>query len=405
MLLTVNNLYAKEHVLDWKVLSDTSKGADFLLIDKDNRVFVEAFVKAGYCLWLNNKWMPIDQYGNFMIMNGFVKDGTVHLVFRPDEQHIDIYSVGKGVTLEKHIKMEDYLITTDVIYVPEKKDSLYLLGYRRQTSSNPVEAIKYYISGGHGILYDKPLLAEIQGQKLLDYKMLRYGGKRNESYRIKEVLVGKDKIHFFGFRTQIGTGNKYCDNIPDVLYYTGYSTKKKKVLQTQNIYEKNLYFDKKGKLGRPAYWHVSADNFNNNLFIAFSWHKAHLSIKGDTVEKDIENTDSPIYYSQDNSKGFGDIEIIGKGILPLVRADSVGNVHVIWADSNGNIVHKAKKGDKWADEQIILNSAMDSEEVWEGMRQDEWLLQNMCAEFDNDNNLNLVFTSNGKLVYAKVKVN
>lgn len=236
--------------------------------------------------------------------------------------------------------------------------------------------------------------------------MLRYGGKRNESYRLREVLTGKDMIHFFGFRTQkqVGSG-RYHDNIPDVLYYTGYSTKKKKVLQTQDIYKKNPYFDKRGVLRRPAYWHVSADNFNNNLFIAFSWHKAHLSIKGDTVEKDIENTDSPIYYSQDNGKGFVDIEIIGEGILPLVRVDSVGTVHVLWSDSNGNLVHRTKKGDKWSDEQIAMDGVIDVGEVWESMRQGEWLLQNMCAEFDKDNNLHVVYPSGGNLVHAKVKLN
>jgi hypothetical protein len=404
VLLSAYNVQAKPVVVDRKVLSDTSKGVGSLLINKDNKIFVKAFLKGEYYFWLDNNWVPIDQYGD-IFSSGFVKEGRVHLVFGK-EPYIDIYTVEKDITIEEHVKIEDYLIITDAIYVPEEKDDLYLLCFRQQTSSNPVEAAKFYISGGHGIIYDKPLLAKIQGQKLLSCEMLRYGGKTNESYRIKEVLTGKDRIHLFGFRTQrqVGSGD-YPYNIPDVLYYTEYNTKKKKVVRTQDIYEKNPRFDEKGQLKQGAYWHISADNFNDDLFVVFSWHKTRdaSNIERNIIATKID-TDSPIYYSQDIGKGFGDAEIIGKGILPLVRADSIGNIHVIWVDSNDNVVHKVKKDGKWSNEQIILNG-VDAEDVWEGMRQGEWFLQNMCAEFDKDNNLNLVFASNRKLVLAKVKLN
>jgi len=118
----------------------------------------------------------------------------------------------------------------------------------------------------------------------------------------------------------------------------------------------------------------------------------------------MENINSSIYYSQSDGKTFGNVEVIGQGILPLVRADSLGNVHVIWANSNGDLVHKAKKGDRWGNEQIVMDGRADAGEVWERMRQGTWWLQNMCAEFDKDNNLNVVFTSKGKLTYAKIKV-
>ncbi|MDD5064613.1 MAG: hypothetical protein PHQ35_07655 [Phycisphaerae bacterium] len=399
------NVQAKPKVVDWTILSDTPLNVAGLFIDKDNKTFVKA---AGHSLWINNNQVKIDQYGYFI--NGFVKYGTVHLVFRPDEQNINICSIVKDIALEEHIVIEDFPAGTvvlgeeQVVYVPGESDAYYLLGYRKQTSSNPVEAMKFWISGGHGILYDKPLLAEIRGQKLLSYEMLRYGGKTNESYRIKEVLTGKDKIRFFGFRTQkqIGSGN-YPYNIPDVLYYTECNTKKKKVVRTQDIYEKSPYFNEEGKLRQSAYWHVSADNFNDDLFLVFSWHDYHSAKRTDIIEMKMENINTPIYYSQNNGKGFGNAEIIGKGILPLARADSVGNIHVIWVDSNGNVVHKVKKDDKWSNEQFILNG-VDAEDVWEGMCQGEWFLQNMYAEFDSDDNLNLVFTSNRKLVLAKVKL-
>ncbi len=151
---------------------------------------------------------------------------------------------------------------------------------------------------------------------------------------------------------------------------------------------------------------MSADNFNDDLFVVFSWHGTRdaSDVERNVVATNIENISTSIYYSQSDGNAFGNIEVIGQGILPLVRVDSLGNVHVIWANSDGSLVHKVKKDDKWGDEQIILVGVIDVSEVRECTRQGALWLQNMCTQFDKDNNLNVAFTSKGKLTYAKIRL-
>ena len=407
-LLSVNSLQAKPEVIDWKVLSsDKFNASDItsvdVFIDKDQKVFIEVY-GPGY-LWLNNRWLSTRQYGG--CLNGFVKDGKIHLVFMADEQHIDIYIVEEDFALENRITIGDfprYPGIEQVIYVPGENDVYYLLGSRQQLPRNPVEFMRDVLSGGHGLYYEKPVWAEIQGQKLLEYQTIPYGGKIDESYNIKEVLTGKDTVYFFGFRIQ----KEYRKwPAPNILHYAEYNVKKKKLVRSQDIYEKLPYKDENDE-HRYFYWHVSADSFNDDLFIAFSWHgvRYYNPLQPHSIKVNMENINSPIYYSQrSNGTAFSDTEIIGNGILPLVRVDSMGNVHVIWANSNGNIIHKVKKGDKWSNEQIILNGGIDTDKVWEKHCPDKMWLKNMSAEFDKDNNLNVVFPSNGKLVYAKIRMN
>jgi hypothetical protein len=407
VFLLVNSVQAKPEIVDLKVLS----GATFntsnivsvdLFIDKDNNVFVEVVSRGSDFLWLNNNWAKTDQYGKFL--NGFVKDGRVHITFLNDEKDIDIYSVEKDITLEKHITLpKSNIWIYQIIVVPGENDvsSSYILSLVDERSSNPIEYMKSW--SGHGIFYDKPILAEIQDQTPLKYRKIPYGGKTNESYRIREVLTGKDTIHFLGFRTQKQLGGSE-PSTPEVLHYAEYNVKKKKAVRTQDIYEKIPYFDENDKL-RHFYWHVSADNFNDDLSIVFSWHGFRYSGNLNNLGIIMENVNSPIYYSQRNGTAFGNVETIGQGILPLVRTDSLGNVHVLWSNNNGDLIHKAKKDGRWCEGQIILNNVININDVWENMRDGTLWLQNMCAEFDKDNNLNVVFQSKGNLVYAKIRAN
>ncbi|MCX5634491.1 MAG: hypothetical protein NTW55_01420 [Planctomycetota bacterium] len=417
MLLSVNSIQARPEIIDWEVFSsgkiNTSDiGLVYLFIDSNDKMFVEVIGREGDFLWLNNKWVKTDQYGRFL--NGFVKDGRLFLAFqhqaeRIDERHVDIYAVDKDkdIVLEKRVTLPNsrgFFYIDQVVTVLGENDVFYslMLSTVNELSSNPAEALRYWMSGGHGILYAKPILTEIRDQTLLEYRKIPYGGKINESYRIKQVLTGKDTIHFLGFRTQKQFGKRPNPSYPDVLHYAEYNVKKKKLVRSQDIYERLPYFDSNDKR-RQSYWHISADNFNDDLFVVFSWHLMRYVIENYSTSINMENIDSPIYYSQRNGKTFGNAEVIGNGILPLVRADSLGNVHVIWTNSDGDIVHKVKKDDKWGDEQIVLDGVIDTDEVWGGQRQGEWWLQNMSAEFDKDNNLNVVFTSKGKLVYAKIR--
>jgi hypothetical protein len=336
-----------------------------------------------------------DQYGDFV--NGFVKDGCVYLAFMKDEHNIDIYTVGKDIKLENRAAIGDfptYPGIEQIIYVPGDTNSFYLLGSRQQLPRNPGEFMRDVLSGGHGLYYEKPIWTEMQGQKLLEYQKIPYGGKIDESYNIKEVLTGKEKVCFFGFRIQKQYRKWPTSNI---LHYAEYNVKKKKLVQAQDIYS---------DIPGAEYCSVSADNFDDNLFVVFSWHGISYPIGVNGLPKaNIENINSPIYYSQSNGKTFSKAEVIGQGILPLVRADSLGNVHVIWANSNGDLVHRAKKDGKWGDEQIVLNGAIDTDKVWERSNPNKNWLRKMVAEFDKDNNLNVVFTSKGNLTYAKIRVN
>jgi hypothetical protein len=165
MLLLANNLRAKPEIIDWKVLSgDKFNVSDItsvdLFIDKDNRNFVEVYGPGVLWLNINDRWVSTKQYGG--CLNGFIKDGRVFLVFLSDEQHIDIYSVGEELTLESRITIEDfppYPGMEQVIYVPGENNVYYLLGSRQQLPRNPVEFMRDVVSGGHGIYYEKPVLA------------------------------------------------------------------------------------------------------------------------------------------------------------------------------------------------------------------------------------------------------
>jgi hypothetical protein len=410
LLVSVNFLQAKPYVIERKVLSESPSLGANLFIDKDNNAFVVTDGPSGEdYIWLNDTLVPLKKYGG--CLNGFIKDGRMHLASLKDK-NIDICLVEKNLVLENRTAIEDFPAYPGIerlIYVAGDSNIFYLLGSRQQLPRNPGDFMTAVLSGGHGLYYEKPVWAEIKNQKLLEYQKIPYGGKIDESFDIKEVLTGENTIYFFGFRIL----KRYREQPTSVLHYAEYNVKKKKVMHSQDIYKetpdsnkndtrrtRNLYVE------LSSYWHISANNFNNDLFIVFSWQGFHFSrVENSVPKKIIENMDSPIYYSQNNGKIFDNPEMIGQGILPLVKTDSLGNVYVIWSNSKGDIVYKAKKEGKWSDEQIILSNAIDSDKVWERSGSYKTWLSRMSADFDKDNHLHIVFTSNGMLTYAKIILN
>lgn len=402
-LLLLSNLQAKPEIIESKVLSgDQFNASDIisasLFIGKENDIVIE--MEGPDRLWLNNKWVTTKQYGGFL--NGFVKDGIVHLVFQPDEQHIDIYSVKKNITLEQHIPIGDfptYPGPVQVVYIPGDTNAFYLLGSQEQFPRNPGELIATVGSGGHGTYYDKPVWAEISGQTLLKYQNVLYGGKTDECFLIKAVVTGKDTIRFLGFRMgKRGAEQRgFTPPMPVILHHTEYNAIKKQVVQTQEIYKDTSRLEIGAGKERVDYFYgeLSADNINDDVVISFSCIKRNLVVKGKT-DADITIL-SQIYYSQSESGKFGDVEKVGEGLIPLARVDSLGNVHVVWVNNDGALVHRVKKGGKWNNEEVFLNGVDNSPSKLFG--------KYICAEFDKDNNLNVVFLSNGQLVYAKIRVN
>jgi hypothetical protein len=410
LFLSANELCAKAQVLERKELSSPAfRCIDIhsaeLFADNDNNTFV----RINDLLYVNNKWIKMDEYGRRL--NGFLKDGRFYMAFEKDG-NIDVYKVKKDFELTSRIKIikKPNILWSGsrferIFPVHGEGNSYFLQGQCGKFPTNPFDFLFIFISGGHGIFYTKPILAEVRDGKMLRYLKFRYGGKLDESFIIKEATGGKDSIGFLGFRKleEPKMGPRHLPQ-PVILHYAGYNVKKRKVVRAQDIYENIPHVDSNDK-PKHLYWHVSADNFNDELFAVFSWHGLRFSKNADRMpDAKMENANSPIYYSQSNGKGFSGPEIIGNGILPLVRADSAGNIHVLWTNSEGTIVHKAKKGDKWGDEQPILDDVTDVEEVWEDMHWDKRRLQNMCAQFDRDNNLNIIYSSENKLIYAKLKL-
>jgi hypothetical protein len=416
--LFVNDLNAQYHILNWKVLSNKELNCSSitsinLFIDDSNNTVVLVKVSRKYStedfLFINNNWISVDKYGR--LLNGFIKDGHFHLAFAKDG-NIVIYSVGKDIKFASPMKMEDLsggmsAWPKRIIPVPRQKSSYYCLGQRRVPPVHPIEFLVGFLSGGHGIMYTKPCLSEIRVDRISKYRKIRYGGKRDESYFVKEVATGKDSIHFLGFRTPEERNSgapKLARNRLVTLHYADYNFKKKKTTKKHSIYEDIPKYDKNTDTN-SYYGPLSIDNVDDDIFVVFSW--VEKQCWREELKKregfNIKDFKSDIYYCQSSNSSFGDVEKIANGFLPLVRVDFLGNVHVVWLSSDGGLVHKVKKKGGWCEEKIILNNVDIYRDITFSIYPDI-TYRKISAEFDKDNNLNLIFPADGNLVHAKVKL-
>ncbi|HUV40759.1 MAG TPA: hypothetical protein VMW23_03100 [Sedimentisphaerales bacterium] len=409
--LTMNNTNAKDQILERKVLSSKMFNCSDLhsinlFIDDDSNIFVAIAVYGenrygNYFLCTNNNWQVIDKYG--ICLNGFIKDGQLYLAFRKDED-VDIYNIQKDIKFVSRIKVKPIKIKgiahniisyqSRVIPVSDGDSSYYYLGRYVKFPANPLDLAEHFLSGGHGITYRKPALAEIRDNQMLEPRKLRYGGKIDETFTIKEAIKGKDSIHFLGFRGPVEPRSApgFAWNKPVILHYADYDLKKKKTTRKHSIYENTPRTDKNTDT-HFGYGSLSIDNLNDDIFVVFSWVTISNYGSRDDNIKDIK---PDVYYWQYSGDSFGDIEKIGNGFMPLVKVDSLGNVHVLWIDHDGNLVCKTKKDDKWGKDNFIMTGI----DILPGIISTRYI----CAEFDKDNNLHVVFPSNGSLVHAKVKL-
>jgi hypothetical protein len=406
VLLTMNTLYARDHILDRKVLSNKMFNCSRiysinLFIDDGNNTFVLIGVQGenrygNDFLYMNNKWEVIDEQGK--VLNGFIKDGYFHLAFQKDEDVV-IYNIQKDMKfvsrIKSHIKIGGITrkigsYRNRVIPLSDQNSSYYFLSRYNKFSANPWELFKH-VTSGHGTYYTKPFLAEIQDDTMLKSRKIRYGGKIDESFVVKEAAKGKDSIHFLGFRgaeTPETSGTPgLAENKPVILHYADYDLKKKKTVRKHSIYENTSKYDKNSNTYFD-YGLFSIDNLDDDVFVVFSLVE---------MQRGNDNIKSYIYYCQSNNSSFSDIEKIGNGFLPLLRADFLGNVHVVWIDSNGGLAHKVKRNDGWSEEKIILNNV----DIYSGIISTRYI----SAEFDKENNLHVVYPSGGSLVHTVVKVN
>jgi hypothetical protein len=401
LLLTfsANELCAEGRVLEKRVISSPVAGCrDIysmdLFIDNEKNTFV----RVNDFLYVNNSWRKMGEYGSRL--NGFLKDGRFYMAFIKDG-NIGVYTVKKDFELTSRIKIIDvpnflwrWTEFERIFPVLGEDNSYFLQGHCGKFPTNPFEFIFCCTSGGHGITYNKPVLAEVQDDKMLRYRKFRYRGRFDESFDIKETAAGENSINFLGFRHRVepAMGPKHPPQ-PVILYYADYNLKKKRVTRSHTIYEDTPRFDNDIE-SRLDYGPLSMDSFGDNVFIAFTWFAEGRMVE--RKEFDIRNVKSNIYYVQLSEGRFGDIETIGEGFSPIVRADFSGNVYIIWVDSNGNFLHKARKNDGWSEAKVILSN-VDIYPVAS-------YLGYICAEFDKDNNLNIICPSNNNLIYAKIKL-
>jgi len=416
VLLTMNNVYAKDHILDWKVISDkkfrcSNLTSTDIFVDKDNNTFVligvngTKYYKA--LSHINNNWIRVDKYG--ILLNGFIKDGYLHLAFRKD-QDVVIYNIREDIKFVSRISIAEisskFSILGNinrVIPVSGSNNSYYLLTQDSRSSVHPVAFLMDVLSAGHGVHYRKPFLIQVRDKKLAKPRKLRYGGKIDETFLIEEVVKGKDSIHFLGFRgaetPETSGPPAFARNKPVILHYADYDFKKKKTTRKHSICTKTpeIKFDKNTDMNstdmKSYYGPLSMDNLKDDIFVVFSWVERHNYRAG----FNINNIRPDVYYWQYSDNASGDIEKIGNGFSPLVMVDSIGNVHVLWGNSDGCLVHKVKKNGKWSDEKIILNNV----DIYPRIIVTRYI----PAEFDKDNNLHVVYPSGGSLVHAVVKVN
>ena len=341
----------------------------------------------------NLKTVDIDRKNN-IFLNGFVENDHAMLAFviSPERYRysgINIYDIQKGfgkpaAYIKIPIKLQDTPLGR-LIPVPQMPGKYYILS--NQETFLGVEAFTRCLGGGHISGYAKPYLAEINNGEISEYKKIKYGGKKYEDFNIKEYVSTVEMIHCLGLRHPKEHDGVLEPNSPVVLYYACYNPKEEQVVRSSNIYEI------KSGPGSYKFGPLSLAVNDSNAFIVFSFHK--YPFRG-SPQNDIQKITSDIYYFQCDNNSTVNAVKIAKGFVPLVKLDSAGNVYVFWLDYNGNIVYKTKKDDRWSDERIILTGAT--------MVSDVIFKKYFSVEFDEDNNLHVVFRTSEGIVYTKLKL-
>jgi len=400
LFLPANDLQAKAQVLERKILSNPARRcmeirSTGLFVDNDKNTFI----RINDFLYVRNNWVEIDKYGR--LLNGFLRDGRVYMAFEKDG-NIDIYNIRKDFELTSRIKIievPNFLWRgarfERIVAVPGEDNSYLLQGECGKSPTNPFQLMFWFTSGGHGIIYRKPVLAEVRDDEMVRYLKFRYRGKLDESFYIKEASEGGNTVGFLGLRQlekpDFGP-NKYAP-APVILHYADYNLERRKVARSHAVYENTPGYDKDTD-SYSDYGPLSMDSFGDDVFIVVSWRRRNRMNSSERF--DIKDFESNIYYRECSKGDFGDIERIGEGFSPIVRADFLGNVHVVWVDSDGVFFHKVRKGDRWSEAETILSDVdICPYIVYEG---------HISAEFDRHNSLNVIYHSDDNLVYARVKL-
>jgi len=373
-------------VLERKVLSD-SGSIDCskitwvkMFLTQNNRPFilVLTYDPGPYLLYSTDGAIGVKkEYGVYF--GGYVKNDQVILTFKK-EDNVVFYDVQKGFSQIKSVKITEELKWSRLngVIPDSQEDDKFYIPYDRNTVPWWARIIP---APDGSVCYAKPFLTEIKNDKILRDYEVEYEGKRAESYLIADVTGSAKMIHFLGFRDGVRRNKEVM-----MLYYAGYSTGKKKVVQNYNIFEKE-------EIGLNHFGSLSMACKKDDIFIVFPWTATPLGGAGG----DIKKITSDIYYFQYCSKTAGKTVQIAKGFTPLIKLDSTGRMYVFYVDYEGNLVCKTKRGDIWNKDKIILSGI----DILPGTSD---ISLSIAAEFDSEDNLHLVYPSKGSLIYEKRKL-
>lgn len=411
--LTLINLFAflclcgsswGAHIIEAKTIRlgavDIGHIASVELLIAENSNLAETVLRIradeGSFLYTKGSWM--DATG---LLNVFEKDGQLYMASGSGKASgmykIVIRKVGQNTNQIGTIDTKGSLVERSapgsivrVIPVPEIPDSYYVLASPYVSPADTGEALVNYLSGGHGIAYVKPFLVEVQDGHPGKSQKLRYGGKTDETYYIRQIVQTEDLVHFLGFRQQEerAWGRPKEQFTPVILHHAAYDMTKKKVTQSNPVYTATPRLEK-DKGTRSDYSQISIDAFADNVFVVFLWKKTMIQTK----PGDVKYVESNIFYWDCNQGKAGKVEKIADGFLPKVKVDSLGNAHLLYVNGRGNLVHRVKQKGIWQKEGVLV-----------GRVDVVPYIDNIAVAFDKHDNLHVVYPLGGNLVYVKMKL-
>lgn len=341
-------------------------------------------------LYTKGKCIKISGYG---AINGFIHEGSFFLVSM-NEQHIIINKTGGESKEVVNIQRNDIPseIGGDFIVFPGPEEVYFLLGRQEVFPLNPIKRFITFLSGGHGVSYRKPCLVEIHKGEAVSADIIKYGGGKNdESFIVHESFEEDSLIHLLGLRGEESDRIGLLDLASDediILHYVYYNPQKKKTLQSNSLFH-TFSARKEPTIEPDKYGTLSMDVDANHVYVVFNMVEPFRM----TDKLDMREHRSEIYFTQSNKEAFEPTGKIGRGLMPIVKADGSGNVYVIWANGSGDLIQKIKDKTGWQPEEIIA-SGIDISPRCMNMKY-------IAAEFDSQDNLHLVYPSGGKLTYEK----
>ncbi len=253
------------------------------------------------------------------------------------------------------------------------KGKYYLVGdIKKARWENPLEVVKFIISGGHGAYEEKLRVVQIKGKKIITDKCLDQRAPVNTN--IGEIIshLKNDKIYFawtegIDFKSS-PPKFKTCEYSLNTNEFT-------EVTDLTNILKnKNLNFISSGLF--------SMSFKGDNTYYALPYWDGDKSKRGIIVLKK----------SPDKSEILKKIEVHGYCPKIIIKKNKI---YLFWFTKNG-ISFITKKNNKWSIPKKIINDYIGKDEPLFNIRTYDVLL-------DQENNFHLLYLTKKGAVYEKIK--